>query len=143
MSSVNKVILVGNLGKDPEVRYTSGGKAVADFSIATSESFGKGSEREEQTEWHRVVVWDRLAELCGQHLRKGSKVYVEGKIQTRKWTDKQGAERFTTEIIAKQVVFLSPKGDSGRREPEPSGKGGKSKPAGTPHQTFDDDEIPF
>ena len=106
-SSVNKVIIVGNLGGDPEIRYAASGKAIANFNVATSETWGAGEAREQKTEWHRIVVFDKLAELCGQFLTKGQKVYVEGKLQTRQWQDKDNQTRTTTEIVAREVVFLS------------------------------------
>src|SRR4051794_26857535 len=106
--SVNKVILVGNLGRDPEVRYTPGGQAVANFTVATNDSWtDKAGQKQERTEWHRIVVWAKLAELCGEYLSKGRQVYVEGRLQTREWTNKEGAKQYTTEVVANQVVFLS------------------------------------
>ena len=107
---VNKVILIGNLGADPEVRYTQNGTAVANFRIATTETWKKEGEKEEQTEWHRIVTFARLAEICGEYLSKGSKVYIEGRIQTRKWEDKDGNPRYTTEIVAREMKMLSPRG---------------------------------
>lgn len=133
MSSVNKAILVGNLGRDPELRYTSTGKAVCNFSIATSETRGKGQERQEETTWHSIVCWEKTAENCAQYLRKGSKVYVEGKITTRKWQDKEGRDRTMTEIVAREVVFLSTK-DSG---------GGGTRDSGGGAPPLDDADIPF
>src|SRR5262245_63243816 len=115
--SVNKVILIGRLGQNPELRYTPSGMAVANFSVATNETWtDKSGQKQERTEWHRVVVWAKLAELCNQYLTKGRQVYVEGRIQTREWTDKEGGKRYTTEVIANQVVFLSggPGGGAGR-----------------------------
>lgn len=111
---INKVILVGNLGQDPEVRYMPQGGAVANITIATSESWTDKAtnEKKEQTEWHRVVIYQRLAEIAGEYLRKGSKVYVEGKLRTRKWQDQQGVERFTTEIIANELQMLDGRGDN-------------------------------
>lgn len=108
MASVNKVILLGNLGADPEIRYTASGQAVANFRMATTDSWSDKSsgQRQERTEWHRVVVWGRLAELCSEYLRKGRQCYVEGRIQTREWQDKEGQKRYTTEIVANQVLFL-------------------------------------
>jgi single-strand DNA-binding protein len=106
--SVNKVILVGNLGRDPEVRYTPGGQAVANFTVATNDSWtDKAGQKQERTEWHRVVVWAKLAELCGEYLSKGRQVYLEGRLQTREWTNKEGAKQYTTEVVANQVVFLA------------------------------------
>jgi single-strand DNA-binding protein len=107
---VNKVILIGNLGADPEVRYTQSGTAVANFRIATTETWKKDGEKEEQTEWHRIVTFARLAEICGEYLSKGSKVYIEGRIQTRKWEDRDGNPRYTTEIVAREMKMLSPRG---------------------------------
>jgi len=105
--SVNKVILVGRLGQNPEVRYTPGGAAVANFNIATSESWmDKSGQRQERTEWHRIVVWGKLAELCNQYLQKGRQVYVEGRLQTRQWQDKDGQTKYTTEVQAQTVQFL-------------------------------------
>jgi single-strand DNA-binding protein len=104
---VNKVILVGNLGKDPQTRSTPNGQEVATLTVATSEKFkGKDGEMQERTEWHTVVVWGKQAESCGKYLTKGRQVYVEGRLATRKWTDKEGAERYTTEVVAENVKFL-------------------------------------
>jgi len=112
MASVNRVILIGNLGRDPEVRYTQGGTAVANFTLATNEVWtDKGGERQERTEWHRIVVWGKQAEIVREHLSKGKQVYVEGSIQTRQWDDREGNKRQTTEIKAMRVVML------GRPEP--------------------------
>ena len=107
---VNKVILIGNLGADPEVRYAQNGTAVANFRIATTETWKKEGGKEEQTEWHRIVTFGRLAEICGEYLSKGSKVYIEGRIQTRKWEDRDGNTRYTTEIVAREMKMLSPRG---------------------------------
>ena len=105
---MNRVTLIGRLGQDPEVRYTESGKAVANFSLATSE----GRSDNQRTEWHRIVCWEKTAELVGQYLNKGRQVCVEGRIQTRKWTDKEGTEKYTTEIVAYSVEFLGSKADS-------------------------------
>ena len=114
MASLNRVFLIGNLGKNPEVRYTASGTAVASFSLATSEKFkNKGGEWEERTEWHNVTLWDRLAEIAGEYLGKGKTVYLEGRLQTRKWQDKEGKDRYTTEIVGEKMQMLSKK-DSGR-----------------------------
>lgn len=114
MASLNKVFLIGNLGADPEVRYTASGTAVANFRIATSETWNdKNNERQERTEWHRIVVWGRTAEICGEYLRKGRSVHIEGRIQSREWEDKEGQKRFTTEIVAQNVTFLGSRGDGG------------------------------
>ena len=107
---VNKVILVGNLGRDPELKHLPSGQAICQFSIATSESYtDKAGQKQEKTEWHRIVAWEKLAEVCGKYLGKGSKVYVEGKLQTREWDDKDGVKRYQTEIVAREVKFLSEK----------------------------------
>ena len=107
MASVNKVILVGNLGKDPEVRYMPNGDAVANFSIATTDTWkDKNGMRQERTEWHNISMYRRLAEIAGEYLKKGSSVYVEGRLQTRKWQDKNGQDRYTTEIICDQMQML-------------------------------------
>ncbi len=111
---INKAILVGNLGADPEVRYTQSGTQVTTFNVATTERWkGQDGQMQESTEWHRVVAWNRLAEICGEYLSKGSKVYIEGKIQTRKWQDQNGNDRYSTEIVAKEMKMLSPKGGDG------------------------------
>ncbi len=139
MAGVNKVILVGNLGKDPEVRYLEGGTAVANFTLATSETYkDKGGNRIEQTEWHNVVVWRGLAEIAEKYLRKGSMVYVEGKLRTRQWEDKDGVKRYTTEIIADNMTMLGGKKEENVAIPAP--------PA-TPPQNIpspkDADDLPF
>jgi single-strand DNA-binding protein len=116
MRGVNKVILIGNLGRDPEIRYTTSGQAVANFTIATTEGrTNKEGDKQEYTEWHRIVAWGRLAEICGEYLTKGKMVYVEGSIRTRSWEDKEGKTRWTTEIVAKNMQMLSPAG--GKAEP--------------------------
>jgi len=114
MASVNKVILIGNLGRDPEVRYSAEGSAVCNLSLATSFNWRDRNtgERREQTEWHRVVMFGRLAEIAGEYLRKGRPVYIEGRLQTRKWTGQDGVERYTTEIVAEQMQMLGGRGDS-------------------------------
>ena len=115
---VNKVILIGNLGADPEIRYTQSGTAVATLRLATTERFkGKDGQMQDQTEWHRVIAWSRLAEICGEYLHKGSKVYIEGRLQTRKWTDQNGNEKYTTEIIAREMKMLSPRAAARSRSP--------------------------
>jgi single-strand DNA-binding protein len=122
---VNKVILIGNLGADPEVRFTPGGQAVANFRVATNESWtDKNQQKQERTEWHRIVVWGKLAELCGEYLKKGRQAYIEGRLQTREWTDKEGKKNYTTEVVANQVQFLGG-GAGGRGGAEGGGyKGG-------------------
>lgn len=155
-SSVNKAIILGNLGRDPEVRYTSGGQAVANFSVATSEQWTDKAtgNKNEKTEWHKIVVWGKVAELCGQYLAKGRKVYVEGRLQTREWTDKEGKKNYTTEVVANQVVFLGSKDDANRGPRAPSASGddfgppppGFDEPSGgggAPGGGRGDDDIPF
>jgi single-strand DNA-binding protein len=112
MRGVNKVILIGNLGRDPEIRYTTNGQAVANFTMATSEvRTNKDGNKVESTEWHRVVAWGRLAEICGEYLSKGKTVYIEGALRTRSWEDKDGKKRWTTEVVARNMQILSPSGD--------------------------------
>ncbi len=136
MASVNKAILVGNLGHDPELRYTQGGTAVVNFSVATNEKWkDKDGNDQERTEWHRIVVWGRSAENCAQCLQKGSSVYIEGQLQTREWEDKDGNKRTTTEINARSVQFLSPR-SRGQELPSPQPEQGDLPP--DPR-----DEIPF
>lgn len=114
MAGVNKAILVGNLGRDPELRTTPNGQSVVNFTLATSETWNdKSGERQERTEWHRIVVWGKTAEMCNQYLSKGRTVYIEGRIQTREWEDKEGAKRYTTEINASTVNFIGPRQDGG------------------------------
>lgn len=140
MSGVNKVILVGNLGGDPTMRYTPNGTAVANFNIATSETFkNKNGERETRTEWHRVVAWSRLAEICNEYLKKGKQVYIEGRLQTRSWDDQNGNKRYTTEIVASNMVMLGRAGDApGDVPPQdfPEEEQEAAAPAG-------DDDLPF
>jgi single-strand DNA-binding protein len=113
MSGVNRVFLIGRLGKDPEMRYTPSGQPVANFNLATSETWNdKEGQRQEKTEWHRIVVWGKVAELCGQYLNKGREVCTEGKLQTREWTDRDNNKRYTTEIVADRVHFLGSRSDS-------------------------------
>lgn len=142
MASVNKVILLGNLGRDPEVRYTPSGDAVASMSIATTETWkDKGGQRQEKTEWHNVVMYRRLAEIAGEYLKKGSQVYIEGRLQTRKWQDKQGNDRYTTEIAADHMQMLgqrdgggaSDRRGGGRQDYHPAG-GGHGVAGGSPSQ---------
>ena len=125
MAGINKAILIGNLGRDPELRYTQNGQAVVNFSLATSENWmDKGGERQERTEWHRIVAWGKTGELCAQYLSKGRTVYIEGRIQTRDWEDKEGMKRQATEINATTVQFLGgPRGDG-------DSSGGYSGPTG-------------
>ena len=154
---VNKVILVGNLGKDPETRYMPNGKAFTNFSIATSESWKdkQTGEQREQTEWHNIVMYDRLAEIAAEYLRKGSQVYVEGRLRTRKWQDKEGRDRYTTEINANEMQMLGSRaggaGGGGQGEsrgaeraaPSSGGGGGRPAPAGGGDEAPFDDDIPF
>jgi single-strand DNA-binding protein len=144
MAGINKVIIVGHLGKDPEVRYTPSGSAVANFSVATSETWKDKTtgEKKERTEWHRIVAWDKLGEICGEYLSKGRQVYVEGRLQTRSYDDKEGVKRYTTEIIATDVQFLGPK-DSGGGRPGSSGGAPPRDTGGGPGPPVADDDIPF
>ncbi len=155
---VNKVILVGNLGKDPETRYMPNGKAVTNFTIATSESWKdkQTGEQREQTEWHNIVMYDRLAEIAAEYLRKGSQVYVEGRLRTRKWQDKEGRDRYTTEINCNEMQMLGSRAGGGDRsagagasEPRaermaPAAAGaGRAAPASSGDEAPFDDDIPF
>lgn len=143
---VNKVILIGNLGNDPDVRYTAGGAAVANISLATAESWKDKDtgEKQERTEWHRVVFFGRLAEIVGEYLRKGSQVYVEGRLQTRKWQDKDGNDRYTTEIVANDMQMLGSKsgGSAGFNQSAPESVSDKPLSNQDSKDDFDDD-IPF
>ena len=138
---INKVILIGNLGGDPELRTTPGGSSVASFTLATNESWNdKDGTKQERTEWHRIVAWGRLAEICGQYLSKGRQVYIEGRLQTRSWEDKQGNQRKTTEIVARDMQMLGGRGESGGERQQPA--------AGTPEFAaetvkIEDDDLPF
>jgi single-strand DNA-binding protein len=141
MAGINKVILIGNLGADPELRYTGGGSAVADLRIATSRRFtGRDGAQQEDTQWHRIVVWGKQAEQCKEYLTKGRQVYVEGRLQTRQWEDRDGNKRWTTEVVAQQIQFLGGRG--------PGGAGGSDQPPPpseefAPGPEFGDDDIPF
>ena len=144
MASVNKVILVGNLGRDPEVRYMPSGDAMVNLSIATAENWkDKNGDRQEKTEWHRVVMFGRLAEIAGEYLKKGSQAYIEGRLQTRKWTDKEGQEKYTTEIVADRMQML------GGRSGSSGGSGGGGNSGDTSTESFSggiddlEDDIPF
>jgi single-strand DNA-binding protein len=136
---VNKVILIGNLGADPEVRFAQNGTQVTTFNVATTETWMKEGNREEQTEWHRIVTFGNLAKTCGDHLSKGSKVYIEGRLRTQKWEDREGNPRKTTEIVAREVKFLSPKGagDQGR------GGGYVEEEPPVPDVSPMEDDVPF
>jgi single-strand DNA-binding protein len=160
MASVNKVIIVGNLGRDPETRYMPNGEAVTNIAVATTESWKDKSsgEKKELTEWHRITFYRKLAEIAGQYLKKGSQIYLEGRLQTRKWTDKDGVERYTTEIIADTMQMLgsrqgmgggAPMDDDYGSAPAPRQNSGSGAPAGRaaskPAPNFNDidDDIPF
>jgi single-strand DNA-binding protein len=154
MASVNKVIIVGNLGRDPETRYMPEGGAITNISVATTDKWkDKNGEMQEKTEWHRVAFFGKLAEIAGEYLKKGSQVYVEGRLQTRKWQDKDGADKYTTEIVANQMQMLGSRGGMGGGDRDPDAGGGSSKPssrsapakAGGGGGKFDDmeDDIPF
>jgi len=136
MASLNKVILIGNLGRDPEVKYTQGGTAVANLSVATNETWtDRSGEKQERTEWHRVVVWGKQAEICGEHLTKGKQVFVEGSLQTRSWDDKDGNKRYTTEVKAMRVLMLGrPEGGRVETEMPPGPEAGAA---------MNDEEVPF
>ena len=150
---INKVIIVGNLGNDPELKYTANGAAIANITVATSESWKdkQTGEKVEKTEWHRVVFFKRLAEIAGEYLRKGSQVYIEGKLQTRKWQDKNGNDRYTTEIVGSEMQMLGSKG-SGQSSPESQQSGFRNAPVDksspqeggfTDDGGFTDSDIPF
>lgn len=154
--SVNKVMLLGRLGQDPELRYTPSGSAVCNFSVATSENWtDKSGQRQERTEWHRIVVWGKLAELCNQYLAKGRQLYLEGKIQTRSWDGQDGQKRYTTEVHAQTVQFIGGQAQAGAPAPRPEmAPAGPSAPAQndgvlnqeynvTPDESFTADDIPF
>ncbi len=159
MASINKVMLIGNLGKDPEIRYMPSGDAIANLTLATTENWkDKAGEKQEKTEWHRVSMFGRLAEIAGEYLKKGSSVYIEGKLQTRKWQDKEGNDRYTTEIVANEMKMLGGRasgGDTGMDKTSTTSSAGESRPAppsanATPAKPaggsgFDDmeDDIPF
>jgi single-strand DNA-binding protein len=157
MASVNKVIIIGNLGRDPEVRYTPSGAAVCNVSVATTRNWKNrdSGEKQEETEWHRVVFYDRLAEIAGEYLKKGRPVYVEGRLKTRKWTDKEGKDNYTTEIIAEQMQLLGSRegmgggagggDDHGEPRSAPAPRAPAGKPAAKSATGFDDmdDDIPF
>lgn len=149
--SVNKAILIGNLGRDPELRHTASGKAVATFTVATNRSWtSPDGTAQEETEWHNIVTWDRLAEICQQYLQKGRKVYLEGRIQTRSWDDKSGQKRYMTEIVANQMIILdSPGGGRGESRAGARASGGE-RPAAASEPEYDnlpsdhaDDDLPF
>ena len=147
MASVNKAIIIGALGRDPEVRYTQSGDAICNISVATSESWkDKNGEKQERTEWHRVSMFGKLAEIAGEYLKKGASVYLEGKLQTRKWTDKDGAEKYTTEIIADRMQMLGGKREdslqTGHEQPQQKQPQQKQQRYIPTADDFDDD-VPF
>ena len=141
--SVNKVILIGNLGSDPELKYTPSGAAVTNFNVATNEVWNdKDGNKQERTEWHRVVLWRKLAEIAGEYLKKGSKVYLEGRLQTRSWEDKDGVKRYTTEVVADNMTMLDAKGEGGGS----SGASSAPPPASEAPPAADsgaEDDLPF
>jgi single-strand DNA-binding protein len=147
MGSVNKVILLGNLGQDPEVKMTQGGQQVCTLNIATSDSWVKDGKREERTEWHRVVLWGRLADLAGKYLKKGRRVFLEGRLQTRSWEDQSGQKRYTTEIVATQMVFVDSAGGRGESVEAASAEYGgpamdaSPRPMGSDFSS--DEDVPF
>ena len=156
MASVNKVILIGNLGRDPETRYMPDGGAITNISIATTDTWkDKAGEKQEKTEWHRVAFFGKLAEIAGEYLKKGSQVYVEGRLQTRKWQDKDGHDKYTTEIRADRITLLGGGGGggggmAGGARPQrnagagaSSGGGADHEPMGEPINDLTDDDIPF
>lgn len=146
MASVNKAIILGNIGKDPEVKYTASGEAICNITVATSESWKDKAtgEKKDLTEWHRISFFGKLAEICGQYLKKGSQVYVEGSIRTRKWTDKEGQERYTTEIRGDEMKMLGGKQEGTKRNQDSVGNSSTQQKS-KPKQSFDDlgDDIPF
>lgn len=149
MGSLNKAMIIGRLGKDPEVRYTQGGQAVATFSVATDHKWtNKSGEKQEKTEWHRIKAWGKLAELAGEYLAKGRQVYIEGRIETSEYTDKDGVKKYSTEINAQEIQFLDSKGDGASRGPRSSGgpRGGGDEGGGPSRGSAEpppEDDIPF
>jgi single-strand DNA-binding protein len=142
--SLNKVQLIGNLGKDPELRYTANGLAVASFTIATNMSWkDKEGNQQERTEWHNIVAWDRLGEICGEYLKKGKKVYIEGRLQTRNYEDKEGIKRYTTEVVAEDMIMLDGRsaGEGGANIPPPPPPPSVSEPSAPSGGKADD--LPF
>jgi len=150
---VNKVILVGNLGKDPDMKYTASGAAIANITVATTDSWNdkQTGEKVEKTEWHRVVAFQRLAEIMGEYLRKGSQVYIEGRLQTRKWQDQNGQDRYSTEVVANDMQMLGGRGGDGGGGRSQGGGGGfrnnpkeqQTQAQPKPDNDFADDDIPF
>ncbi len=138
MRGVNKVILVGNLGKDPEVRYTPSGMAVCNFSIATTENWkDKEGNKQDKTEWHKIVTFGKLAEISGEYLAKGKQIYIEGRLQTRSWDDKSGVKHYTTEVVASEMLMLGGPKDSGKGSPAASATAAEEPPPP------DMDDVPF
>ena len=143
MASVNKAIIIGSLGRDPEIRYMPNGDAICNLSVATSETWkDKSGEKQERTEWHRISMFGKLAEIAGQYLAKGSSVYLEGKLQTRKWTDKDGVDKYTTDIIADRMQMLGGKDQRQDQQQEQRKESQQSRQQRPPADGFDDD-IPF
>lgn len=141
--SINKVMLIGRLGQDPELRYTQGGSPVCNFSLATNEIWNDAAgNRKEKTEWHRVIVWGKQAENCARYLKKGRQAFVEGKLQTRDWTDQNGSKRSTTEIVANHVQFLDG-AHTGQNRPDSGDVSHEPSPPDNYDQSFNDDDIPF
>ncbi|MGY6589077.1 MAG: single-stranded DNA-binding protein [Wenzhouxiangella sp.] len=145
---INKVILIGNLGADPETRHTAGGSAVTNLSLATTEAWRdrQTGENQEKTEWHRVVMFSKLAEIAGEYLRKGSKVYIEGRLQTRKWQDRDGNDRWTTEIVANDMQMLDGRGGSDSLDGDSGYGGARQQSSGGPPSSQGgpmEDDIPF
>lgn len=144
MSSLNRAMLIGHLGRDPEVRYTQSGSPVANFTLATNERYTDPSgERKERTEWHRIVCFGKTAEVVGEYTRKGRQVYVEGSLQTREWTDREGNKRYTTEVRAQRVVLLGGRGDGAGRDAGPSPSHSQDAAAVADGGGFEEDDIPF
>ena len=150
MAGINKAIIVGNLGNDPEVRYSNNGAAIANITVATSDSWKDKNtgERQERTEWHRIVMFNRLGEIAGEYLKKGSKVYIEGKLQTRKWQDQQGQDRYTTEIVADEMQMLGGQSNDaqmsqGGQQQGFQGGGQQQAPQQQPPANDFDDDFPF
>ena len=145
MAAVNKAIILGNLGRDPEVRFTQSGRAVANFTVATTDTwFDQENGRQERTDWHNIVVWGKQAETCGQYLSKGRQVYIEGRIQTRSYDDRDGNKRYVTEIVAQRVQFLGGGGGEGRSSGQYESGGASSGAGGYEAPPVpDDDDVPF
>jgi single-strand DNA-binding protein len=144
--SVNKVILVGRLGRDPETRFTGSGQSVCNFTLATDESYkDRTGERQKRTEWHRIVMWGKLAEIAQQYLKRGTMVYLEGRLQTRQWDDRSGAKRTTTEIVANVMKMLSPRGEAAPPAVESAAEttGAEAEEAAAPAPEVSDEDIPF